>query len=108
MFEEEYKKNPNSDKINWEDLSENPGIFTYDYEEMKEGKKEQHHELALKIDSPGYVSKYLSAESHPDSPVDEEKLENLREYGRLAKRVKTPTKSKRSSASKKGSYTRKK
>ena len=49
----------NKELINWKQLSKNPSIFIYDYEKIKEYRKDLHNELLEKILSPDYLDKQI-------------------------------------------------
>lgn len=70
----------NQDKIDWKDIWHveegasfggmiwaNPAIFTYDYERLKDSKKDLHESLMQELFHPKWIAKYL--ETHDD--IDE-------------------------------------
>jgi hypothetical protein len=48
------------DKINWRFLSENPGIFVYDYAAMRGANAALHEELIRTVFHPERISKFLA------------------------------------------------
>ena len=54
----------NQDKLDWIRLSSNPAIFTYDYDHMRETKKDLHEALMQELFHPHRIAKYL--EDHDD------------------------------------------
>ena len=49
----------NKSYINWKQLSKNPSIFTYDYQIMKNNRKDLHNELLEKILHPDNLEKFI-------------------------------------------------
>jgi hypothetical protein len=49
----------NLDRINWNMLAKHPGIFTYDYEQMRDNNTEFSEELARVVFHPDRISKLL-------------------------------------------------
>ena len=56
----------NQDKINWRSLSNNPNIFTYDYELMKENCSVFKEELIEKSWLPVRIEKWLEMGIDPN------------------------------------------
>jgi len=108
FLEKEYKRNPKKNNINWTEFSKNPAIFREDTRKMRLTRKKLNAEIHAEVFKPKFIEDALTETRDLDNSVDEKILENIYEYGRLARRIKTPSRSRSRTKSSSKSRTRSK